>query len=545
MPVPESTLFSTARVWQWRILAASLILAATGLRLTYLVSDCPLDLAPDEAHYWDWSRHLDWSYYSKGPLVAYLIRGSVALTGSWSERLTGSQMVAVRLPAIISGILLLVSLYVLTREVYGRESLAAGVVAAALAMPIIAAGAFLMTIDALYTCCWGWALVLGYLAIFRGSSWAWFLAGIVVGLGILAKYTMVLWIPSLGLFLLTSPRQRRHLCQPGFWIMTATATVCCLPIVIWNFQYNWVGFRHLRGLAGLSDGSGPIHWLGPISYLGLQALLHLGFWFLLWLIAMMAFRPWKERDARNTYLWWLSAPVFVVFLLFSFKTGGGEPNWPVAAYLSGLVLVMGWLSEALGAASRWYRRLMVGGVVAACSLGLVVIVLMHHSEWVRPVLARIAGPPSERHPFPVRRLDPTCRLRGWRELAAEVDRLRLKLLAVGIEPVVAGGNWTVPGELAFYCQGHPTVYSLGLAGGDRHSQYDLWRPNPVADPDHFSGRTVIFIGDTYPALREAFQAVESPKVVTYLEDGYPVSSWTVTVCRGFRGFGKTPMAERY
>src|SRR5216683_2897206 len=116
-----------------RLLAAALILLSAGLHVTYLAVNCPLDLAPDEAHYWDWSRHLDWSYYSKGPLVAYLIRGSVALTGSWSERLTGSQMVAVRLPAIISGILLLVSLYVLTREVYGRESLAAGVVAAALA----------------------------------------------------------------------------------------------------------------------------------------------------------------------------------------------------------------------------------------------------------------------------------------------------------------------------------------------------------------------------------------------------------------------------
>ena len=47
-----------------------LIAAAAVGHLAYLGSNCPLDLAPDEAHYWDWSRHLDWSYYSKGPLVA-------------------------------------------------------------------------------------------------------------------------------------------------------------------------------------------------------------------------------------------------------------------------------------------------------------------------------------------------------------------------------------------------------------------------------------------------------------------------------------------
>src|SRR5436189_6466417 len=103
-----------AGVWRWRALAALLIVGAAVLHIAYLAHDCPLDLAPDEAHYWDWSRHLDWSYYSKGPLVAYLIRLSVMVTGSWSEQLTGSLMLAVRLPAVVCGGLVLLGLYVLT-----------------------------------------------------------------------------------------------------------------------------------------------------------------------------------------------------------------------------------------------------------------------------------------------------------------------------------------------------------------------------------------------------------------------------------------------
>src|SRR5262245_13580340 len=86
--------------WSWRALAALLILAAAAIRVIYLTMDCPLDLSPDEAHYWDWSRHLDWSYYSKGPLVAYLIRAGCLLAGSWSQHLIGSEMLAVRLPAV-------------------------------------------------------------------------------------------------------------------------------------------------------------------------------------------------------------------------------------------------------------------------------------------------------------------------------------------------------------------------------------------------------------------------------------------------------------
>src|SRR5919201_7055626 len=91
------------RRWLWRGLAAALILANVALHVAYLARDCPLDLSPDEAHYWDWSRHLDWSYYSKGPLVAYLIRAGCAAAGERSVEHTGSLAFAVRLPAVVCG----------------------------------------------------------------------------------------------------------------------------------------------------------------------------------------------------------------------------------------------------------------------------------------------------------------------------------------------------------------------------------------------------------------------------------------------------------
>src|SRR5437660_8913207 len=123
------------KVWPYRLTAALLIVAAAVLRLLYLAFDCPLDLAPDEAHYWDWSRHLDWSYYSKGPLVAWLIRLSCSLFGPWSVELTGSEMLAVRLPAVLCGSLLLLSLYALTVQVFGSDRLALGVLALGLTFP--------------------------------------------------------------------------------------------------------------------------------------------------------------------------------------------------------------------------------------------------------------------------------------------------------------------------------------------------------------------------------------------------------------------------
>src|SRR5262245_46125291 len=67
---------------RYRWAAWTLIVCVSVLRLIYLAFWCPLDLAPDEAYYWDWSRQLDWSYHSKGPLVAWLIRLSCDCFGN-------------------------------------------------------------------------------------------------------------------------------------------------------------------------------------------------------------------------------------------------------------------------------------------------------------------------------------------------------------------------------------------------------------------------------------------------------------------------------
>lgn len=527
-----------ARVWRWRLLVACLILFSAGLRIAYLCCDCPLDLAPDEAHYWDWSRHpLDWSYYSKGPLVAYLIRGGCVLAGSWSQQLIGSEMVAVRLPAVLCGSLLLLSLYLLTEQVFGSAALGALVVAVGLTLPPLDAGSCLMTIDAPFTCCWGWAMVLGYRAVFRGSAWAWPAAGLVVALGILAKYTMVLWPLSAGLFLLASPVHRRLLLRPGFWVMNAVAGLGGLPILIWNMQHDWVSFRHVNHLSGGNNGW---IWSGPLAYVGGQCVLLLVFWFVAWVAAMVAHRPWHERDEGVRYLWWLSAPTFLVFLLFSPKTGGGELNWPVTTYLSGMVLAIAWVARRLQSPRLWYARLSAAVLATASLLGLGVIGLAHHSEMVYPVLARLTGPPSNQNLFPVRRWDPTCRLRGWRTLAAEVDRVREELRQQGVEPVVGAMSWAVPGELGFYCAGQPITYSVGLAVGDRQSQYDIW-PNPLTDSERFLGRTFVFVGCRSPELMRAFDEVDIPRRIMYHVKGQPIASWDVLICRGYRGF---PAPER-
>ena len=78
----------------YRDLALGWLLLLTLLHL-WMIASGRWPLSADEAHYWEWSRRLDWSYYSKGPMVAYLI--------ALSTRLGGHTESWVRLPAVLLG----------------------------------------------------------------------------------------------------------------------------------------------------------------------------------------------------------------------------------------------------------------------------------------------------------------------------------------------------------------------------------------------------------------------------------------------------------
>lgn len=517
------------RIPSIRLAATALIVFVALVRLAYLAWVCPLDLSPDEAYYWDWSRHLDWSYHSKGPLVAWLIRASCAIFGD--------SMLAVRLPAVVCGSLLLSGLYVLTVQIHRNEKLALGVVAAALTLPIVAAGLMLMTIDAPFLCAWTWALVFAQRAVFHDSSWAWPATGVCVALGFLAKHTMVLWLPSFGLFLISTPALRPTLRQPGVWVMAAVGSMGAVPILAWNAMHGWVTLEHTQMHAGM-EASTVIDLLGPLRYVGSQFGILLGFWFVAWAWGMWRHRPTREARPNVRYLWWMSMPTFVFFGLFSLKNGGGEANWPLAGYVSGAVLLAPSVAEVLQCPVAWQRRFSLAGMAIAVALGLLLTIVLHEPIRAQPVLLQIAGPATRDRPMPIRRVDPTTRLRGWRHLAAEVDRTRRALQARGIDPVLAAERWTHAAELRFYGEDHPDVFCVGMPLGDRRSQYDLWRPNPVADADAFRGRTFLIVGLDLHRLRPAFESFEPMQTVSYVENSCPIAEWSITVAHGFRGWGK-------
>src|SRR5438552_2214924 len=171
--------------WACRLIFVALLLFGFYAHVQYLTRGCPIDLSGDEAQYWDWSRQLELSYYSKGPLIAYIIRGSCALVGA-------DTMPGVRYPAIVFGVATSIVTYLLTRKLFGSERLALGAVLLNHIVPMFVAGSILMTIDPPMFLCWGLATLFAASAIFEGRRWAWPLCGLALGIGFLAKYATLL-----------------------------------------------------------------------------------------------------------------------------------------------------------------------------------------------------------------------------------------------------------------------------------------------------------------------------------------------------------------
>lgn len=518
---------------------AALVLATVSLNLAYLVHDCPTELAPDEAHYWHWSQSLDWSYYSKGPLVAWLIRGSCEVFSDISIASTGSEVLAVRAPAVVCGALLLTAVYVLAFRVTRSERFALATVAAGVTVPAISATGLLITIDSPLLACWAWATVLVHRAIFRGGTWPWVAAGIVSAVGVLAKYTMLGFPGVVGLCLLACRDFRPQLRRTGFWIFVGITSLGTIPILVWNANHEWIGLRHVGALAGTAKAGKPlVDPLAVLAFLAGQGGVLLGYWFVVWAWAAVDLRPGKVRNPHVAFLWWMSVPVWLFFAVSSVR-GNAEANWTAPAFVSGWVLGGVWLRSRLDSVpcrripAKTFERFLIFAVF----LGIVGTVCARYPALVRPLIAKLCPAPTTDKPTPVRQLDPTTRLAGWRILAAEVDRLRERVRREdGEDPIIAASSWSIPGELAFYCRGNPPVYAVGLALTDRHSQYDIWRPNPIADAQAFRGRTFVYVGYRMPEMDQVFERVEPPVEVIASDGGVPVAAWEVWVCRGFRGF---------
>src|SRR6266851_9465727 len=188
---------------RYRRVAVYTLLAITVLRLVWLAGD-PINLYPDEAQYWLWSRSLAFGYFSKPPLMPWIIAATTALFGE--------DEFAIRVASPLLHLATGLVVYAIARRLYdSRVACWSAVLYATL--PAVSLSSAIMSTDVPLMLCWAVALYAFIRAREEDHSsrrW-WIVVGIATGIGLLAKFAMAYWLLS-ALLLMTAFRdERRHL----------------------------------------------------------------------------------------------------------------------------------------------------------------------------------------------------------------------------------------------------------------------------------------------------------------------------------------------
>lgn len=523
-----------------RGLAALFIVLALLAHAIYLTVDCPLDLSGDEAHYWDWSRQLDLGYYSKGPLVAWIIRGSCALLGETAF--------AVRLPALLLAAAISAVNYWFVLRLFRSDRLALGATLLLAAAPMFVAGSMLMTIDPPMMLGYALATACVAVAYLDHRPRAWPLAGLAIGLASLAKYGALLWYVGLLAWLVLDRDVRRCLREPRFWLMPSATLLALLPTLIWIARHDWVSFRHVATQTGVtpSDGKPLLNPLGTLEMIGTQFGTVGPVLFPMVVVAVThAWRRTREHDRVAAALRMLLAfglSFLAVNLLASLRAKI-QPNWPAPAYFTLLVVATWFIATRLRSVETWrpWRGWFWIGVVGTT---LVVVPLAHHTQRLYP-LARWLNESLGANPQP-RRFDPTARLMGHRELG---DRLSAELASLSKDAFVLCEDYQVASLAAFYTTGQPRTFYAGSWFEDprfrrRLTQFDMWDDRRLDRPE-LLGRDAIYVGYLNDDTRHAFDRVEPLPSLVVKRAGLVVREVSLARCVGFRGMARPDGVVRH
>lgn len=487
----------------------------TLLRLAYAVW-FPLDLSGDETYYWDWGRHPDFGYYSKPPLIGWLM-AALRVMGLDSP-------LGMRSFTTLASSLGLLLFYLLGRRIVGRDDALWATLLLALA-PVAAALGLVLTIDLPLLLCWIAALY----AFHRwceapGRHRAWGLALIpLVGLGLLSKQTMATFLLLSLVYLAWNPATRPWLRRPQPWLASLAALCFLLPTLWWNWRHDWITLRHtlayldpdglsftqsLASLAGLLGADAAV--LGPVTWGLLSAAV------LSTLIRHRGLPP----DQRFLFVFGGLPLLLSAFLALFVKV---QPNWPAPFFITALLQTVVWVrgGPRPGIARRWLRSALA--VSLACSA----------LTYAAPLLPLQQG-------WSGREVDVLHRLRGWQTGADRVQALRHGHFGDRPHWLLVHGHRFFVSQLAFHLPDRPRVHRWPWLPGRVESQYEIW-----GGPRSAAGAALVVSAaeNRQPALpaglRAAFQSLTPLGGLTQTIGATRKRYYRLYLAEGWRGIKQT------
>jgi 4-amino-4-deoxy-L-arabinose transferase-like glycosyltransferase len=427
---------------RWGLRLALVLAALTLWRLASLAWS-GLDLYFDEAQYWAWAQEPAFGYFSKPPLLAWLIGATTGLCGD------GEACVRISSPLLhaLSAILV----YAIATQLYDRRiGFWSAIVYAT--TPGIAFSSALISTDVPLLFFWLAALA-AWISLQQGRSWTAAVAlGLALGFGLLSKYAMIYFVLCAAIWMAFDRPSRWLLRNWRLGLVLAIAAVIMAPNIAWNIDNGLVTFTHTADNANwrgslfhpekaLEFFGAQFGVFGPILFGSLLS------------VAWIALRQGAERHDRMLLAF--SLPVLALIVTQAFLSRA-HANWGATAYPAATILV-----TAAMLRDGWHRMFRF-------SLGLHLAVQVILS-------AALAGASSIALPG---RIDPFWRSLGW---SATADAIRDEL-ARGNYAAILTDHRHMTAEMLYYLRDLDLPILAWRAGDVPRDHFELTRPYLPSSP---------------------------------------------------------------
>lgn len=432
------------------------------------------DLFVDEAQYWFWGRELAWGYYSKPPLIGWLMRLSTAVGSDATVWLRAP------LPLIHAATAVVVAL--IARRLHGdRVGGIAGLGFATL--PGVAVGSLLVSTDtpmllAFALATRAWVALSG-----RRSAGLAVGLGLAVGIGLLAKYAMVYFGLCAVLVALLVPDRR--IAWRDALVAAAVALAVVAPNLIWNARNQFATLHHT---ADNADWQGlRLDVAGLAEFLGGQFAVAGPLVFAAFLLALF------RRDPQRRFLALMSLPIFAVVSAQALISNANA-NWAASAHIAALLLAAAFLASR----PRWLALALALNLAVTAALPVAAAFADRWRVGGQLVLARYVGQ------------------------AALSQRAAATARDAGLDTLVSGNRAMLADFFYTLRDAGLAIYAEPVDGFPPH-HYAQKHPLPPGPGE------VLYVDDAAPACRTP-GVTPVPVAVWTPDDGYrrkPVEAWRV------------------
>ena len=399
------------QAWQQALVLVGVV---TAMRLIVLFVS-PLELYPDEAQYWSWAQAPALGYFSKPPMIAWIV---------WSETaLLGDAEWAIRLASPVLHAFTALVVFAIGRRLFESRIALLGALAY-LTTPGVSYSSTLMSTDVPLLLCWAVALY-AFLRAREEESWRWpILCGAAIGTGLLSKYAMLYFLLGAAVACMVDAKSRRLVLGVRGLAIVAVAIVLFAPNIWWNAQHGFPTVAHTEsnaawGKAKYNPLTSLVFLLGQFGVFG--PILMAGFVGALWRLLR---NPASTTDG-DRLLAAFSAPPLALMVLQSFIVTANA-NWAATTYVAASPLAV---RELL----RWWRARPLWASFALNGAALVLLALF------------VAVPPA------AERLgvgNAFKREQGWRALGRQVAMAASR----GPFDAIAAVNRSEIAELLYYAR---------------------------------------------------------------------------------------------